>query len=532
MATEEKFPLSLVIRAVDKATAPLRAINERIQRFTAPVRKLNNAFQNMSAEMGLPRLMKSVRGVGASIRSVGSEALGLGLKISAMAAGAGYALYSMVRGAVDTGDKLGEMAKRVGLSVDAYAQLQYAAAQADVEQEQFNAAMDQFNKRLGEAKLGGGPLLEFLKKSSPALAKQMRGASGASEGLLLLSDAFEKVTDPGKRAALAAAAFGKSGLQMGQFLGQGTKALEEQRSAYLALAGSQEKFAAGAGDLDNAMRDTETAFLGMRSTVMGELAPALTELAKAITRVIGENRGGLAKWASETNAAIMGWVQGGGVDRLVVGLREIAGTVERVVEKLGGLKGAAIATGLVMSGSLLASIASLAQSLWGLASAVLPVVAKAFMLLWPTIASVGAAIWGALAPIAPFVAAALGLAAAGYAIWKEWDNLKLLFTDFTKPGGLLQTLWEMLKDLPELLIGGGIARNAASWWGNALGITGGAPTGAATGAATAGPQASMAGQAHVMVDFSNMPRGVRVSTDSASTADIDMSRGYSMVPGT
>lgn len=31
-----------------------------------------------------------------------------------------------------------------------------------------------------------------------------------------------------------------------------------------------------------------------------------------------------------------------------------------------------------------------------------------------------------------------------------------------------------------------------------------------------------------MVDFANMPRGVRVERDRASTADLDLSMGYQM----
>src|SRR3990172_1066737 len=161
MAVE--YPLSLIIKAVDKATAPLRAINARMKQFTAPVRKLNNSFRALSEEAGIPRLPKAFGRVGGSLRKVGGETMALGLKITAMAAGAAYGLYHIVRGAVDAGDKLGEMAQRVGLSVDAYAQLQFAAAQADVEQEQFNSSMDQFNKRLGEMKGGGGARLEFFQ---------------------------------------------------------------------------------------------------------------------------------------------------------------------------------------------------------------------------------------------------------------------------------------------------------------------------------------------------------------------------------
>ena len=76
MATE--YPLSLVIKAVDQVTAPLREINKQIASATAPVRKLNNAFRALSEEAGVPRLMKAVKGVGSAVASVGRKATALG----------------------------------------------------------------------------------------------------------------------------------------------------------------------------------------------------------------------------------------------------------------------------------------------------------------------------------------------------------------------------------------------------------------------------------------------------------------------
>lgn len=517
----KEYPLSLIIRAVDRATAPLRAINQRLQKITAPVRKLNNSFRALADEAGLPRLVKGFSGVGKAVVGVGREALELGAKLGALAAGATFAFYRIVRGAVDAGDKLAEMAQRVGLSVDAYAQLQFAAQQADVEAEAFGSAMDQLNKRLGEAKAGSGALLAFLEKVSPSLARQVKGAKTTEEALALLTGAFEKVKDPARRAALAAAAFGKSGLQMGQFLGQGTAAIEEQRRRFLELSGSQEEFARGAGDLDNAIRETEMSFLGLRTAAAGALFPALTELARALTGLLAGNRGRIAQWAREVGAALSSWLAGGGLERLVTTMRRWADTIATVVDKLGGLKGVATILGVYLGGGFLASVATAVGSLWQLGSAVLPMVLRAVALLIPVIGKLTLGLFALNLANPLFWIAAVGaaLAAAAYVIWKNWEPIKKFFED----------LWGTIKEILASPLGA--LKTAGEFWGKKLFGDGGSPAlGAQLGAGAALPGAGgvQTQAAHVTVDFTNMPKGTRVTPDPRSTAPLDLGLGYSM----
>ncbi len=540
---ENKTSLSLVIKAVDKATGPLREVNAQIAKATAPVRALSNGLKALSKEAGLPGLVKGFSGVGSAVGKVGREAFALGAKIAGLAAVAGFGLFRIVKGAVDAGDKLSEMAERTGLAVDAYAQLQFAAAQADVDQEQFNGSMDQFNKRLGEAKAGTGPLLAFFKKVSPAFAKQLQGAKTTEEAFNLMTKAMEKVEDPGKRAAMAAAAFGRSGLQMGQFLGKGTAAIGEQRKKFFALAGSQEDFANGSSDLDNALRDTEIAFLGLRNAAVGALFPALTELAKALSEVLAGNRGKLAEWAKETGAALSAWVKGGGLDRLVVGLKEIASAAVTVANALGGLKGVAIAIAAIMSAPLVSSILGVISAMFTLGGHVLPMLIKVAMLLAPMFQTIGAVlslvgyVLGAAAlAAAPFIVAALAVAAAGYQIWKNWADIKMLVGEaWDYIAERVVSAWAVISPIIDKLGKAmsftpiGLAIQGASFVGKKLfGAEESRPMlGAASATAPGG--GVQKSQAHVTVDFNNVPKGTRVTPAKGNTAPLDLSVGPSMV---
>ena len=86
MAADKQFPLALVIKAVDKATGPLRAINEKIKRFTAPFRVLGNSVNALGKELGFSKeAFEKIGAVGGAIRGVGQEVFNLGAKLFAMA---------------------------------------------------------------------------------------------------------------------------------------------------------------------------------------------------------------------------------------------------------------------------------------------------------------------------------------------------------------------------------------------------------------------------------------------------------------
>lgn len=512
---DKEFPLSLVIRAVDRATAPLKRINDRMRAITAPVRRLNNSFRALANEAGIPRLMKGFRGVGSAVGRVGSEARALGTKVAVMAGVAGFALFNIAKGAINAGDELKTMADRVGMSATRYAQYQFAADQADVSSEEFAGAMNQLNKRLGEAKAGGGSLLGFLKKVSPALAAQVKGASSTEEAFELMAGAMGKITDPSKRAALAAAAFGKSGLGMADVLKGGTPELERQKKAFLELAGPQDKFAEGASSLDNAIKKVGEAFGGLRSSVMGELFPVFEELARTLTRFIVDNREGIAKWATEAAAAIRKWMDEGGIEELIDGLSKMRKSIGEVVDMLGGLKGVAMAVAAVMGAPLVAAVVSLGGSLFSLASAALPLLMTGLSMLG---AVLGKILMAFLAinlanPLTWIIAGVAALTAGAVALYKNWEPFRNLVD------GVWGTIKEIassplaaLKTAKDFYFGGDKAKPLAS---------------DAMKEIIASKQKQQSSEAHVMVDFNNAPRGANVSIDPRSSASIEtnMSRG-------
>lgn len=534
----QEFPLSLVIKAVDKASGPLRALTERLEKVNAPFKQIGKDFGRFSEAAGLSGFQKGLSGFGGALKGVASEVLSLGAKLAGMGVAAGIGLFEIVRGAVESGDKLSEMAGRVGMGADAYASLSFAMAQADVDQEQFNGAMDKLNKNMGELHSGGGSLLELLKKHAPVLADQMKHAKGAEAAFSLLTSAFEKIKDPQTRALLATTAFGRSGAQMGVAMAQGGIAIQALRVEFMRLFGSQEESAAAASDVDNAMKKTAVAFLGVRNAIGAELFPVLTKLSEFLTEFMVKNRSSIKAWAEGAAKAIQGWIDGGGFERLVAGFTKVASGIGWVVDKLGPM-GTAIAAAAVMAAPLIASLVSLGGAFFSLVSSAIPPLMSAFSAIGPAISAVAATgFLPLIATVGVFIGTALSIANAGRVIYENWDALIFTFKDL---GNSIKwafiDAWNAVKGIVEKLGGAfeifkdplGAAFNGGKMaFNHVFGSEGAAPM---LGAAAAAPQrVTQSSETRVSVDFNNMPKGTRVSQDPNSSQPIDISRGYSMVP--
>lgn len=93
MATGRKYPLDVVITAVDRLTGPLTRINSTINRVTAPTRRLSNAVSSLSQTAGLANVTAGLQGVyqaAGNVSSAISTATGRVLRLGVVAGGLGY----------------------------------------------------------------------------------------------------------------------------------------------------------------------------------------------------------------------------------------------------------------------------------------------------------------------------------------------------------------------------------------------------------------------------------------------------------
>lgn len=195
--------------------------------------------------------------------------------------------------------------------------------------------------------------------------------------------------------------------------------------------------------LDNyagAAEEFDGAIESLQITLGSALLPTLTAIARGLTVVIGA----VANFAAEH--PILSKV-------VMFSVAALAGLLTALTGVL-----AAMATFASASGVL-----TFVKSM-GLTTAALKGSTAAAVSFKAAAAGIGATA-GAIG------AAAVGVGAAGFAAYREWDNLKELFTDFTGYGGLpatyreMVTSWETYNPFSWL-------STAGKWWGKELGLTG------------------------------------------------------------
>lgn len=328
------FPLSITVRAVDRATSGLERINKKLDETFKPFRKLRDELGKLRDNTGIAKIGDGLRGIAGMAKSA---AIGFG----ALAASGALAFHA-IKGTIDQFDELGGTASRLGMTVDGLAQLRHAAQRSDVEVGELDAALGSFNKGLGLARAKTGKLYSFLGKVSPVLRKQVLATKSSEEAFGVMADAMLKVEDPAKRAALATQVFGGSGQALIPLLARGSAGVDELRKEYFRLAGSQEEAAGAAGEMDDSLIKARASLDSIKGKILVGIAPAFVMLTEKVTTFFSENRERMAEWAKEFGDKLPSRIEklGGVLRQIGSVLADVGRAIGWVVDQLGGAESA------------------------------------------------------------------------------------------------------------------------------------------------------------------------------------------------
>ncbi|MGH2437499.1 MAG: hypothetical protein ACRDFA_10940 [bacterium] len=224
---------------------------------------------------GLGRAAGQVRGFGSTIASA---ARGIGI-LGGLTGGVGVAgLAALTKSSIDTLDSLSELTAITGLTANQLLAYRHAADLAGVGQEQFDTSLQRFAKVVGEAKTGTGALVTTLDKLIPGFSAAIAATTSQDQALRLVAQAYAATDDAAIRAVIATAAFGKTGVRLGEFLAGGAKGIEAATSALSKFGiGINDQDTANAAAAADAIDNLAFVLRNKLLVTVGKLAPFIAE---------------------------------------------------------------------------------------------------------------------------------------------------------------------------------------------------------------------------------------------------------------
>lgn len=331
------------VQAQDGMTGPVRAMAAKLRRaFSGAFDAIKGAGRNVLQGIG--------QGIGQGI----TNAIGAAIR------GAVQAAEDWTKQYIETGDELVVFADKTGLAVEAIQEWRYAAEQSDTAASAFNSGFLNFSKVMALARTGTGKLASTLKNVAPDLLKQLKTTKSSEEAFQLYASAIEGVSDPGRRAALAAAAFGGASKEMLPMLTAGTKRLKELREEKRKDGVMSTEGATKAGELDERMGRLNNRWTAFKLRVGEAIAGALTPLLERLGRWYDANQKIIDQRVQDAIATISDAIASIDWDKVAAALgrvwdamKSVAGAIASAVESVGGLKNAfLIMAGVAVIGPL------------------------------------------------------------------------------------------------------------------------------------------------------------------------------------
>ena len=401
-----KKKIEIVVSAVDKATRNVRKINDSLGRLRAPIAKLRLSFRSLARAANFGKIGDRFRRLGRTMRRVGIAATG-----------AAVALGVAIKRFAARGDLLAKTARKLGLGVETLQELRFAADRSGVGIEKFDKALAGMSKRIGEAKAGTGQLITFLKKGNPVLLEQLKAVTSNEEAFNLMVDAITSLEDPTAKAALASAAFGRTGVDLINVLALGRDGVEDLRKEFRDLGGSiTQEGAESSEEFTDALTNLKAVVSGIGATFVTQLLPRLSDLTDRTTAWLTANRALVDRGLKRVGDVILS---------IVEFIPVFIGTVKSIVDAFGGLRTIAIVLAGVIAFQLAAAI-----------SAAIPV-----------ILAFGAALLAN--PIGLAIVAIAALAAGASFLIAKWEPAAIFFENLWS--GILSGFESIRSVIPDFL---------------------------------------------------------------------------------
>lgn len=398
------YSLNVIIKAVDRVTAPLRGIFNK-------VRSASSGITGALDRVGLPIFTNSLKNVGGAIGGVGAAVadgtkrlLGLGATLGIT----GAALNLFFQGFADATGAIGDTAERTGISRERFQELSFAAKLSGSSADTLAGALQKMQINIGAATAGSKELKEMFK----GLGINIKDASGKVKSSDALFDTFvdriSKIKDPSLQAQAAVKIFGKSATELLPLIRGGGAGLKEMSAEARRLGVVISEDAVREGEAFGDTLDTIHAALGgVGNTIGSALVPQLNKLGSHLIETIVKYRPQIEAFATSFAANLPGNIEKvtGFLGDLYDGVQPVIRVFGMLTDTFGGANVVLAALGAYIGGGLVTSLYGLAVALKGVGVALLTT------------------------PVGWFLVAVAAIGAAAYVIYKNWDDIATFFEE-------------------------------------------------------------------------------------------------------
>ncbi len=214
-------------------------------------------------------------------------------KIGAAAtAAAAVGLFALAKNVANIGDKFQKMSISLGVSTKALSSLKFAAELSGASMQDVEKALKTVAKRANDAQAGLSTAVRSFEQLGISIEDTEGNLKSVDVLLVESADAFAKMTDNTKAAALAQELFGKSGVNLLPLLKQGSKGIKAMQEEAEKLGITFSKAAADdAAQFNDQMLRVQNVILGIKNQIGQALIPVITDLLDKILAWTSANRG-------------------------------------------------------------------------------------------------------------------------------------------------------------------------------------------------------------------------------------------------
>lgn len=250
-ARSGKAVIALSVDGAASSRKEIDGVGESLKRVN------DSTFQKLSGQVGA--IQSHLGGLKSTVTDLAQ------LTIAGFGAGA---FIGMIKGSIDAADNLNDLSKTTGITLANLAGLKLAAQQSGGDLE---GIADSINK-----------LSVSMGKDAERFVQLGVTAKDPLEAFEQLADVFAAIDDPQTRAALGAATLGKNWASAAPLLSEGGSRIRDMVSKGTMLAGTTQEMADRADEFNDTMAEMGAAIDGAKMKLANEMAPALTEVTKAI----------------------------------------------------------------------------------------------------------------------------------------------------------------------------------------------------------------------------------------------------------